>query len=241
MDLNRLMYKDRTLILAYDQGLEHGPSDFNDKNVDPSYVLDIAKENNFSAFACHKGIAEKYNVRVPLILKLNGKTNLVKDDPYSGLICDVDEARRLGAVAVGYTIYIGSKYESKIFEDFGEVVREAHGRKMPVVAWIYPRGKAIKNEKKYMTYAARVGLELGADMIKIKYNGNKKDLAKAVDNAGRARVVVAGGVKKNEKLLLKQVKDIMDAGCAGLAIGRNIWQSKHPDKITEKIRKIVFK
>jgi fructose-bisphosphate aldolase, class I len=246
--MRKLIKKNKALFLAYDQGIEHGPSDFNDKNVDPGYIIDIAKKGKYNAIIFQKGIAEKYyneikKSKVPLIIKLNGKTNLVKGDPISEKLCTVKEAIELGATAVGYTLYIGSIHESKMFEEFEEIQREAHDKGLPVVAWIYPRGKSIGNKYngELMAYSTRVGLELGADIVKIRYNGKPKDLKWAVKSAGKTKVVVAGGVKTNEKILLNQIKEIMDAGCTGLAIGRNIWQDKNPITLTNKIKKIIWK
>jgi len=91
-----------------------------------------------------------------------------------------------------------------------------------------------------MAYAARVGLEIGADIIKIRYEGIKKDLEWAVESAGMAKIVVAGGPKKKEKEFLSHIKDIVGAGCVGLAIGRNIWQDKNPLEFSEKIGKIIW-
>lgn len=242
--ISRILRDGKALFLAYDQGLEHGPSDFDDRNVNPEYILDIAKKGKYNAVILQKGIAEKYKdkIKVPLILKLNGRTNLVEGEPISTQLCTVKEAIQLGAVAVGYTIYIGSKYESKMLQEFELIEREAHAKDLPVIAWIYPRGKSVQTKKKseLMAYSARVGLEIGADIIKIKYEGDKKDLAWAVKNAGKTRIVIAGGMKKNPKVLLKQAKEIMDSGCIGLAIGRNIWQSKEPLKLTKEIKKIIF-
>jgi len=248
VNLSRLMKKGKTLILAYDQGLEHGPIDFNDKNVDPKYIIDIAKKGGYRAIVFQKGIVEKYQKeikksKVPLILKLNGKTKIYKGEPFSPLICTVKEAIKLGANAIGYTIYIGSEYETKMFEEFEKVEKEAHAKGLPVVAWIYPRGKSVKKDtsREMMAYSTRVGLELGADIVKVKYGGNVNDLKWAVKAAGRTKVVIAGGIKKSEKEFLKQVKEIMGSGAIGLAVGRNIWQSKNPLKLTKKIQKIVFK
>jgi len=92
-----------------------------------------------------------------------------------------------------------------------------------------------------MAYAARTGLELGADIVKIQYNGKPEDIKWAVKSAGKTKLVVAGGMKKGENELLKQTKDIMKSKCIGLAIGRNIWQSKEPMKITAKLKKIIWK
>ncbi len=243
--LNKILKKGKALFLAYDQGLEHGPSDFNDKNIDPSYILEIGKKAGYTGVVLQKGIASKYKkeIKVSLILKLNGKTNLVKGEPISRQLCSVKEAVKLGADAVGYTIYLGSQHESIMMREFAKIEKEAHAKGIPVIAWIYPRGKSIKSKssRELMAYAARVGLEIGADIIKIRYNGNINDLKWAVKSAGKTKVVIAGGVKKNEKILLKQVKEIMQAGCIGLAIGRNIWQNKKPIYITKKIKKIIFK
>ncbi len=247
VSLSKITKKGKALFLAYDQGLEHGPSDFNDKNVSPNYIIDIAKKGKYNGIIFQKGIAEKYKKeikksKVPLIVKLNGKTNLVKGDPISVQICSVEEALPLGAAAVGYTIYIGSVHENKMFDEFADIQKKAHSEKIPVIAWIYPRGKSIKNKskKELMAYAARAGLEIGADIIKIKYDGNLKDLKWAVKNAGKTKVVIAGGIKKQEKQFLKQIKGIIDSGCIGLAIGRNVWQSKKPLEITKKIKKVVW-
>ncbi len=243
--LNKILKKGKALFLAYDQGLEHGPSDFNDKNIDPSYILDIGEKADYTGVVLQKGIASKYKkeIKVSLILKLNGKTNLVKGEPIARQLCSVKEAIRLGADAVGYTIYLGSQHESIMMKEFTKIEKEAHAKGIPVIAWIYPRGKSIKGRPsgELMAYAARVGLEIGADIIKIRYNGNINDLKWAVKSAGKTKIVIAGGVKKNEKILLKQVREIMQAGCIGLAIGRNIWQNKKPLYITKKIKKIIFK
>lgn len=247
LNLKKISKKGKFMFLAYDQGIEHGPTDFNDKNVDPSYIIDIAKKGKFTALIFQKGIAEKYydeikKANVPIIIKLNGRTNLPRGEPVSRQLCTVDEAINLGASAVGYTIYLGSKFEFEMLSEFENIQREAHKKGLPVVAWIYPRGKSVKgkNKRDLMAYAARVGLEIGADIVKLHSTGKIEDVRWAVRSAGKARVVIAGGSKKNEKDLLKEIKDAIEVGCSGLAIGRNIWQHKKPVMITEKIKKIVF-
>jgi class I fructose-bisphosphate aldolase len=247
INLNRITTKGKCLFLAYDQGLEHGPTDFNDKNVNPKYIIEIAKKGKYNGIVFQKGIAEKYNKeikksKIPLIVKLNGKTNLFKGEPIARQLCTVNEAVKLGAKAVGYTIYVGSDYEDEMMQEFENIQREAHKQKLPVLVWIYPRGKSVKKKGRgeLMVYAARIGLEIGADIIKLQYAGKYKDLQWAVKSADKAKVVVAGGIKKGEKELLKQVKEMMNAGCIGLAIGRNVWQHPKPLEITDKIKKIIW-
>lgn len=245
--LNKITKRGKALFLAYDQGLEHGPIEFNDKNVNPLHIIDIAKKGNYNAMIFQKGIAEKYNKeirksRVPLIVKLNGKTNLRGGEPMSEQLCSVKEAIKLGAAAVGYTIYLGSEFENAMLSEFEKIEEEAHEKGVPVIAWIYPRGKSVekKDSGELMAYAARTGLEIGADIIKLKYNGKLKDLKWAVKAAGRAKIAVSGGKKVSEKELLKLVKDVRDSGALGLAIGRNAWQHKNPGEITKKIKKILW-
>ena len=242
--LNKLFTLGKTLILAYDQGLEHGPTDFNDKNVDPQYIIDIANKGKYTAVVFQKGIAEKYDAgKTPLIIKLNGKTRLLKGEPYSPTLCTVKEAMALGAAAVGYTIYIGSAYEARMFSDFENIERDAHAVGLPVVVWMYPRGKSVKHElaRDTLAYAARVSLELGADIVKMKYNGNPHDLAWIVKSAGKTKVVIAGGSRALPSKLLKDTFDIMASGAVGLAIGRNVWQYPDPLKMTKALKAIIFK
>lgn len=247
ISLAKITKKGKCLFLAYDQGLEHGPTDFNDENADPEYIIEIAKKGKYTGLIVQKGIAEKYAreiraSKVPLILKLNGKTNLVKDEPLSTQLCTVKEARTLGATAVGYTIYIGSAHEAEMFAQFEQIEREAHEEGMPVIAWVYPRGKSIESRpaNELMAYSARTALELGADMVKLHWTGTFSDLQWAVKAAGRCRVVVAGGLKDDESSFLEGIQTALKTGIAGFAIGRNIWQARNPLELTKKVKERVW-
>lgn len=245
--LNKIFKNKRALILAYDQGLEHGPeSDFNDKNVDPLYIIDIAKKGKVDALTVGKGIAEKYNKeilasKIPLIVKISGKTKLFKGEPLSEQLGTVEEAIKLGAAGVGYTIHIGSEHEHEMLEDFSKIEKEAHEKGLLVMLWVYPRGKAIKDEfsREILSYSARVGLELGADIVKIKYNGKLPDLRWCVKSAGRTKAVISGGKKESEKEFLKDCQNVVKADAGGMAVGRNIWQSDKPLDVVKKIKKIL--
>ncbi|TMI33204.1 aldolase [Candidatus Bathyarchaeota archaeon] len=243
--MNTFLRDGKGLLLAYDQGFEHGPSaDFDDKNIDPNYILDIASKGEFTGVVLHKGIAEKYyNGRVPLILKLNGKSSLPKGEPISTQICTVEEAISLGAKGVGYTIYLGSVHENIMLQEFGDIQREAHEEGVPAIAWIYPRGEAVKNDTapEIVAYAARAGLEVGADAVKIKYTGDAGTFRWAVKAAGLARVFMSGGPKApTDETFLSQVKGAIDAGASGLAVGRNVWQHNDPLKMAAALKEIIF-
>jgi len=258
VSLDKLTTNGKALFLAYDQGLEHGPTDFNDENIDPGYVMKIGVEGKYNAVIFQKGVADKYYAAaqwagpieeyIPLIVKLNGKTSLVTDvEPYSPKLCTVEEAKELGAMAVGYTMYVGSEFESKMASELAGVVGAAHELSMPVLAWMYPRGKAV--DEKFKTpegkaeltaYAARIGMEIGADIVKLQYPGSKEALHHAVQAAGKTKVVVSGGHKESEEEFLELAKTVVDAGAMGMAVGRNIWQHENPLELTKKLKEIIF-
>lgn len=182
--LHRMLYEHgpgngTLLLLPIDHGVEHGPVDFfpNPPSGDPDYQCRLAREGGYSGIALHIGLAEKYMHDyagdVPLILKINGRPHIPPNDrPLSAQNALVEDAVRLGADAVGYTLYVGSPRQS---EDFAQLMRvrarcEQYG--MPLVVWSYPRGEAIKmkggRDSIYaVDYAARLAEELGADVVKL--------------------------------------------------------------------------
>jgi class I fructose-bisphosphate aldolase len=232
------------VLLAYDQGLEHGPTkDFNQESVNPSYILEIAEKGKFTGVIFQKGVAEKfYDGKVPLIIKVNGKTSLPKGEPLATQICSVKQAKALGAKAVGYTIYLGSAHEHVMLQEFGKIQEEAHDLGLAAIAWVYPRGESISNDTapEIISYAARAGLEAGADAVKIKYTGDSETFRWAVKSAAAAKVFMSGGPKApTDEAFLRQVQGAMDAGATGLAVGRNAWQNANPLQMATELRKVI--
>ena len=263
----------KAMILAYDQGFEHGPRDFleHPESANLEYILDIAKRGKFTGIVLHAGLAEKYeseirDSKVPLILKLNGTSELnTEEDPYSPQLYSVEDALELGATAVGYTVYSGSKYEDEMQKEFSRIIREAHRKGIPVIGWMYPRGKSLFDRRatsktlkialeeqeetnlsidetpSIVAYGARIGLELGADIVKVKYTGSPESFRWVVQSAFPTKVVMSGGpMTKTDEGFLSRVKDVLTAGAVGIAVGRNIWQRKDPLIISEKIHQIIF-
>jgi len=240
------------LVLPLDQGLEHGPTDFfpHPPAVDPSYQFELAEAGGFSAIALGIGLAEKYMTeycgRVPLILKLNGKTNIPSDaDATSPLFASVEDAVRLGADAVGYTMYVGSPRQHDEFRQFEKVRQDCERYGMPLVLWSYPRGSAVNGKGGTNTlfaqdYAARVALELGADIVKLHepndsvvnvpapYDKLQEDAAarcaRVVRSAGRTMVLFSGGEKNDDDAaVLRKVEFYVQSGASGVMFGRNMW------------------
>jgi class I fructose-bisphosphate aldolase len=223
----------RFAFLAYDQGLEHGPEDFraNPEALAPRFVLELARDHDYTAVVFQQGTAlhtRDICPEVPRLIKLNGKAGLAKGEPYSPLLCPVDYAvKELRAVAVGYTIYAGSEHEDRMLAEFAGVVREARALGVPTVAWVYPRGRAVGSDTdpKIVAYAARIAYELGADIAKVKWSGSVESFRWVCQAAQATKVVLSGGVLTDDPQdFLKVVAGVMQAGGAGVAVGRNVWQ-----------------
>jgi class I fructose-bisphosphate aldolase len=158
-------------------------------------------------------------------------------------LTSVDQAIKLGAVGVGYTIYVGSEHEEEMMVEFRRICDEAHAKNLIVIVWMYPRGSHVEgkeNTKDVVAYAARIALELGADFAKLPYTGDSESFAWVVKSAAATKVLVQGGSKKEEMELLKEVGEFMSVGASGLAIGRNVWQSTDPVSMSQKLAKLVF-
>ena len=247
-NLNKISRDGKIMLLAYDQGFEHGPTDFDDRSVDPKFILDLTKNGLFTGVILQEGVAEKYYSKeyrkTPLIVKLNGKTAFQKGrDPVSLQLCTVERAVELGAVGIGYTIYVGSEHEEEMMVEFSRIEDEAHKAGLVVIAWMYPRGKKVKGkeeDKEVVAYAARLGLELNADLVKVPFTGDEESFSWVIRSAGKTGVLAQGGKKKEGKELEKEIREIMKAGAKGMAIGRNIWQSKDPEEASKKVAELVF-
>jgi fructose-bisphosphate aldolase, class I len=265
--LQRLLYAygpaNGTLqFLPIDQGLEHGPRDFfpNPPAKDPEFQLRLAKEGHFSGIVFHIGLAEKYLRTyagdVPLVLKLNGKTEIPSDKAaFSPCVATVEDAVRLGADAVGYTLYVGSPVQAEDFTQFLQVRADAERCGMPLIVWSYPRGEAIEakggRDSLYaVDYAARVANELGADIVKLnmpKVNPEKDASApkpynmlqpsraeaarKVVESAGKTLVLFSGGELLTDQDALEKSRIAMEAGATGLIFGRNVWQRPYAEAL----------
>ena len=258
------------IVLPLDQGLEHGPTDFfpHPPALDPDYQFRLALEGNYSAIALGVGLAEKYMKdycgRVPLILKLNGKTNIADDaEAVSPAYADVEDAVRLGADAVGYTMYVGTPRQDVEIREYKKVRQDCERLGMPLVMWAYPRGRAIEAKGGKGTlfaqdYAARVAEEMGADIVKLHeptpetdhapepYRSLREDaparVRRVVRSAGRVFVLFSGGEKDDrDERVLEKVRLYMDGGATGVMFGRNMWLRGFDDAValTRKVHAIV--
>jgi class I fructose-bisphosphate aldolase len=259
------------LFLPYDQGLEHGPRDFfaNPAASDPAYIVRLAVEGGFNGIAVQIGLAEKfywdYAGEVPLVLKLNGKTDIPSDAAaLSPVNATVADAVRLGADAVGYTLYVGTPAQEQDFEQYRRVREDAQRLGMPLIVWAYPRGEAIaakggKDSFYAVDYAARTASELGADVVKVNFPHPEKRtavpsaydqefttqqaIADVVRSANRTLLLVSGGARAGDEAMLEKARESMEAGATGLIFGRNVWQRDHQESLrfAARLRDILAK
>jgi DhnA family fructose-bisphosphate aldolase class Ia len=247
--LKEIMKDGKVLLLAFDHAVEHGPSVYEGIDLSPERIARIAVEGKVDGIIVHIGVAKKIKRMVgklPIIVKLTARTSLTADEnQIQQIVTSVKEARDIGAKAIACTIYFGSDREAEMFKIFEEIKQDANKYKMPIFGFAYPRGKKLKSkyDPDAIRYAARVGAEIGFDVVKTYYTGDKESFSKVVKDCF-VPVLVAGGPKiSEEKDVLKIVEDVMSVGAAGVAIGRNIWMRKDEEAISllKEIRRIVHK
>jgi class I fructose-bisphosphate aldolase len=256
----------RLVILPVDQGFEHGPARSfapNPPGYNPLYHFELALEAGCNAYAAPLGFleagADQYAGAIPLILKLNNHDVLHDEkDPLSAVTGSVQDALRLGCVAVGFTIYPGSAHSTAMYEQLRDIAEEAKACGLAVVVWSYPRGSGLSKEGEtaidVVAYAAQIAAQLGAHVIKVKlptdhleqaaakkiYESEKvpiKSLAERVRHVvqssfnGRRIVIFSGGAKSADANVYEEARAIRDGGGFGSIIGRNSFQRPKAEAI----------
>lgn len=256
----------KMVILPVDQGFEHGPARSfapNPAGYDPRYHFQLAIEAGCNAYAAPLGFLEAgvsdYCGEIPLILKANNH-DLLNDerDPISAVTAGVEDALRLGCVAIGFTIYPGSTERTTMYEQLRDLTVQAKEAGLAVVVWSYPRGSGLSKEGEtavdVVAYAAQIAAQLGANIIKVKVPGAKVELAEAqkiyqryeipiatpaerirhvVQSAfdGRRIVIFSGGAATGDEQFFNEARAIRDGGGFGSIIGRNSFQRKKDEAL----------
>ncbi|MCP5075899.1 MAG: class I fructose-bisphosphate aldolase [Rhodobacteraceae bacterium] len=264
----------KMIILPVDQGFEHGPARSfapNPAAYDPLYHFKLAIDAGLSAYAAPLGMleagADLYAGQIPMILKANSSNSLVpKTAPYDQAItASVDDALRVGASCIGFTIYPGSSTGLEMFEEISAMREEAAAKGIATVIWSYPRGgdlsKAGETAIDVAAYAAQIAAQLGAHVIKIKLPTDHMELraaktvyqdeminiadqtarvAHCMQSAfnGRRIVVFSGGSKKGADSLCDDARAIRNGGGNGSIIGRNTFQRER-DEALEMLARLI--
>ena len=244
--IERIMHRDsgNMLIIPMDHGISDGPIK---GLMDVPDTVNKVAEGGADAVLMQKGIITHghrgYGHDVGLIVHMSASTALGPDPNDKVQVCSVEEVLKMGADAVSLHINVGSETESDQLCKLGSVSRQCNEWGMPLLAMMYPRGKNITNphDPQLVGHVARIGAELGADIVKTLYTGDV-DTFKDVVRGCPVPIVIAGGPKTNtDREFLEMIRGAMDAGARGVAIGRNVFQHNDAVKMTGAIAQIVHK
>jgi fructose-bisphosphate aldolase/2-amino-3,7-dideoxy-D-threo-hept-6-ulosonate synthase len=238
--IQRIFKQDsRTVIIPMDHGVTVGPIQ---GLTDMKSTIQKLNQGGADAILVHKGIAKNIETGpTGLIIHLSGSTSLGPDPLWKRQVCTVIEAVRLGADGVSVHINVGAPKEHHMLSKLGIIADRCDELGIPLLAMMYPRGPAVKSEHdpKAVAHAARLGAELGADIIKTNYTGDRETFREVVASCP-VPIVIAGG-PRTESLegFLTTVYDSMKAGSAGVSIGRNVFQHHNPELMTKALSAIV--
>lgn len=232
----------RTVIVPMDHGISVGPID---GLMDMKQAVQNVAEGGANAIVEHKGLVGEGHrgsgQDIGLIIHLSASTSLSPWPNTKTLVCTVEEAIKLGADAVSIHINLGDGQEKEMLNDFGRISYESRTWGIPLLAMVYPRGEKVEDEYdvEVVKHAARVGSEMGADIVKVSYTGSEESFAQVIAGS-TVPVVIAGGPRMDsDRDILEMVKGSIDAGGSGVSIGRNVFQHKTPRKMVQAIAAIV--
>jgi fructose-bisphosphate aldolase, class I len=232
----------RAIIVPLDHGVSVGPLS---GLIDMRQTLSQIANGGANAVVMHKGLVRcghrGSGPDIGLILHLSASTSLSPFPNTKTLVATVEEAIRLGADAVSVHVNLGDENERNMLKDMGQVSTTAASWGIPMLAMMYARGPKIPNEYNpdVVAHCARVGMELGADLVKVPYTGDMDSFQRVVD-ACCVPVVIAGGPKMNSaREVLQVVSDSLNSGGAGLSIGRNIFQDETPLELLKALHGLV--
>ena len=232
----------RTVIVPMDHGVTLGPiPGLRDMKVTINGVV----EGGANAIIIHKGIVDKGHrgsgKDVGLIIHLSGSTSMSPDPNAKMPVCGVEEAIRLGCDAVSLHVNLGAETDSVMLSHLADVARQCSEWGFPLIAMMYARGPKIDNEYsvQHVKHAARVGAELGADVVKCNYTGDAASFHEVVEGCP-VPVVIAGGEKMStDEEVFRMVDGALKSGAAGVSIGRNAFQHESPKHIVHAIGMMV--
>jgi len=242
--LERIMNREtgKTIIVPMDHGVSLGPVP---GLIDMADMVNKVAEGGADAVLGHIGLPlyghRRYGRDIGLILHLMGSSVLSPDPNNKVMVMTVEEALVIGADAVSVHINVGADTDPEMFRVLGEVSRQCMRWGMPLVAMMYPRGKKVKSEHgvEAVKLAARIGAELGADIVKTNYTGDIESFKQVVEGC-LAPVVIAGGPKmETQEDVLRMVWEAIQAGSAGASIGRNVFQAPDPTKMVRALHRII--
>lgn len=240
--LSRLFVGDqkRCLLSPLDHGGWLGPV----KGIDrPRAITEAVIAGGANALLVSPGFYRAVAPIVPptvaIVLRLSVTAGLSQQGTQETPIASLETALRMDADAVAVSVFFGRAGDIDIYRWLAELMEVCHRSEMPVLAEMMPPSDR-SFDPAAIAHAARIGLEIGADMVKTNYCGDQQAFRDTVA-AVPVPIIVAGGPSGgDDDSTLTLVRDCVAAGAAGVAIGRRVWQSSDPQALTAKLHAAVF-
>ncbi len=232
----------RTIIVPMDHGVTMG---LVDGLIDMRETVNDMAKAGADAVLMHKGLVRcshrSAGKDIGLIVHLSASTALSPNGNTKTLVGTVEEGLKHGADAVSVHINLGDVNERDMLRDMGRVAEACDNWHMPLLAMVYARGPQVKNsfDPAAIAHCARVGVELGADIVKVSYTGDIESFADVVAGCC-VPVVIAGGERMDSnREILQMVSDSLKAGGAGISMGRNVFQHPRRVELVRALRAVV--
>jgi 2-amino-4,5-dihydroxy-6-oxo-7-(phosphooxy)heptanoate synthase len=248
--LNRLMHgtgvhrsEGGLFLVPLDHSVAQGPLA---SSVGFAEIIEAIGRNGADGVVIHKGrvrFLDSLGPDLALVVHLSASTSHAPDANHKVLVSDVEQALRCGADAVSVHVNLGSNTEAEQLADLGRVAGDCTVWGMPLIAMIYPRGPLITDatDPELVAHAASVAADLGADIVKTPFTGDSESMSDVVRSCP-IPVITAGGEKaSSEERLYSEIEDVMRAGAAGVAVGRNIFEADDVADVTRRISRIVHR
>lgn len=240
--LDRLhRHSDRLLVVPLDHSITIGP--VGGSSLDR--LVGALDGNGVDAVVLHKGSVRRVDparfVNTSLIVHLSASTRHARDPDAKYLVATVEESLRLGADAVSVHVNLGSDDERQQIADLATVGEACDRWNVPLLAMVYPRGPKITDvrDPELVAHAVTLASDLGADIVKSVYVGSVREMAD-VTAACPIPVLVAGGPRMDDVgQLVGYVEETLAGGAAGVAIGRNVFESTDPGVTARALADVI--
>ena len=241
--MSRILGPDkRSFIFPVDHGIPLGPVKGIENPID---ILSCAVNMGVDALLLNPGLAKRavniYKGKTALVLRIGAFTVLGPDPSYEIPVIEVEDALALGADAVCITVNIGSQSEPQQLQGMGKISSRCERYGIPYIAEMMLDPKHIKDvyDAEYIAWVARIGEEVGADMLKVHYSGDPKSFKRVVDSVNIPVGIAGGAAIDSEEKLYKMVEGSIQAGAACAFIGRNVFQAENPRAVLRRLIDIV--
>lgn len=232
---------DRMLVVPLDHTVTDGPV----IGGTLESVVGTLAGNGVDAVVLHKGgvrhVSPHWFAGMSLIVHLSASTIHAPNPNAKFLVSTVEEALRIGADAVSVHVNLGCDDEREQIADLAVVGDACDRWNLPLLAMIYPRGPQIENPRdpELVAHAASLAADLGADVVKTLYVGGVAEMRDIV-NASPIPLITAGGPKlADPSAVVAHVADVLRAGAAGVAMGRNIFNAADPGAMARQVSALI--